>query len=383
MITLLIFIAILGLLVFFHELGHFLVAKWHGIKSDEFGFGFPPRICGIVKDDVSGRYRLLWGNKDIQSTHTLYSLNWIPLGGFVRIEGEDGSRADDPKSFASRPAWTRIKVLGAGVFMNFVTAWVLFSIVFWLGLPQAIDDSERDAYADVKIQIVEVKTGSPAESMGLQAGDSIVAIDGEPVTALSQVSALIAAHKGESISVDINRFGKPLQFAGVPRIEYPSDEGALGISFSETAVVAYPWYESIWRGAQTTYSATIAIFGAFGKMLGSLVGVGTKTAVDVTGPVGIVYLTKQMSDLGLSYLLQFAALLAVNLGIINILPIPALDGGRILFVLIEKLKGSPVSRHVEGMIHQVGFLLLLLLMFFVTLRDVSQFRIVEKLARFF
>ena len=165
-------------------------------------------------------------------------------------------------------------------------------------------------------------------------------------------------------------------------MESPQGEGALGISFTETAVVAYPWYEAIWRGAQATYNVTVSILEAFGRMIASLFG-APKVPIDVTGPVGIVYMTKQMSDLGIAYLLQFAALLSINLGIINILPIPALDGGRILFVLIERLKGSPVSQKVEGMIHQVGFILLLLLMLFVTIRDFAHVKIFEKLTSFF
>lgn len=382
MLTILIFVIILGLLVFVHELGHFLTAKRNGIRVDEFGFGFPPRLFGFVKDEASGKYRIVWGSKDMPSGRTVYSLNWIPLGGFVKIAGEDGHDTSDPESFAGKPAWIRIKVLAAGVFMNFLFAWFLISIVFMMGLPQPIEQSEHGKYPNAKIQILDVTKGSPAEAMGLKMGDEIIAINGKEMTALDQVSGEISTHKGEIITVNIDRFGEKLTLSGMPRTESPANQGALGISFSETAVVSYPWYEAIYRGATTTYSITVAIFEAFGKMIASLFG-AEKTPLDVTGPVGIVYLTKQMSDLGLPYLLQFAALLSINLGIINILPIPALDGGRILFILIEKLKGSPVSHRVEGMIHQVGFILLLLLMLLVTVRDFSQFQILEKISRIF
>lgn len=382
MMTILIFVVVLGLLVFVHELGHFLVAKRNGIKADEFGFGFPPRLIGVVKNDATGKYDIVWGGKDVTSRNTIYSLNWIPLGGFVRIKGEDGSGAGDQESFAGRPAWTRIKVLGAGVFMNFVLAWVLISTVFMLGLPQPIDSDERAKYPDAKIQILDVKQGTPAETMGLKLGDEVVKVAGKKAESLDMVRDEILAHKGQPLSVEINRLGKPLTLTGTPRVDYPSNEGSLGISFSETAVVSYPWYESLYRGLVATGNITLAILEAFGKMIASLFG-AEKVPVDVTGPVGIVYLTKQMSDLGLPYLLQFAALLSINLGIINILPIPALDGGRILFVLIEKLKGSPVSQRVEGMIHQVGFMLLLLLMLLITVRDFSQFKILEKITNLF
>lgn len=381
MLTILIFVVLLGLLVFVHELGHFLTAIRNGIRVDEFGFGFPPRILGIVKNEA-GKYQLVWGNKEMPEGKTVYSLNWIPLGGFVKIAGEDGHDTSDPTSFAGKSAWVRIKVLGAGVAMNFLFAWFLISIVLMLGLPQPIEPSERGQYPNARIQILSIGKGTPAEAMGLSMGDAVVALNGEKVTTLEQVSEGIKSHKGQEIVMEVDRFGKTLTFTGTPRTEYPENEGALGIAFSETAVVSYPWYQAIYQGAITTYNITMAIFEAFGKMIASLFG-AEKTALDVTGPVGIVYLTKQMSDLGLPYLLQFAALLSINLGIINILPIPALDGGRILFILIEKLKGSPVSRKVEGMIHQVGFMLLLLLMLLVTVRDFAQFDILGKISRIF
>lgn len=381
MLTVLIFIILLGLLVFVHELGHFVTAVRNGIRVDEFGFGFPPRMFGVIKDDA-GKYRLVWGNKEMPSGKTVYSLNWIPLGGFVKIAGEDGHDTSDPNSFASKSAWVRIKVLGAGVAMNFLFAWFLISIVLMLGMPQPIEPSERGQYPNAEIQVLSVGKGTPAEAMGLSMGDAIVSINGEKIHSLERVSQIIGENKGKSISIDVDRFGQALTLSGTPRTEYPASEGALGISFSETAVVSYPWYEAVYRGAIATYNITMAILDAFGKMIASLFG-AEKAALDVTGPVGIVYLTKQMSDLGLPYLLQFAALLSINLGIINILPIPALDGGRILFILIEKLKGSPVSRRVEGMIHQVGFMLLLLLMLFVTVRDFAQFEILDKLTRLF
>jgi len=382
MITIFIFLILLGLLVFVHELGHFLVAKWNGIKSHEFGFGFPPRLVGVVKNDATGRYKVIWGNRDVKSPHTVYSLNWLPLGGFVKIKGEDGHN-QDPDSFAGKSAWIRTKVLGAGVAMNFIFAWLLISIVFTLGLPQPIDPSQRAQYQDAKIQILEVKKGTPAEMMGLQLGDEILTIAGNQIASLKQVSDTIAENKGKSLEIKIDRLGKEMVLTGIPRIDYPAGEGALGISFSETAIISYPWYQSLYRGLEATYNITVAILQAFGRMLGGLFGMETGAPVDVTGPVGIVYLTKQMSDLGLAYLLQFAALLSINLGIINILPIPALDGGRILFILIEKLKGSPVSQRVEGMIHQVGFILLLLLMLLITFRDVSHFSILEKIGQLF
>jgi regulator of sigma E protease len=382
MFTIIIFIVLLGMLVFVHELGHFLMARRSNIKVDEFGFGFPPRLMGIVKDETTGRWKIVLGGKEITSSRTVYSINWLPLGGFVRIKGEDGENSD-PDSFAQKSVWHRVRVLGAGVFMNILFAWLLISIVFTLGLSQPIDSTERAKYPDAKIQILDVKKDTPAQAMGLTLGDEILSINGEKIISLKQVSTTIAANKGKQIEMRVKHLGKEISVAGTPRVEYPAGEGSLGISFGETATVSYPWYEAVYQGAFATYNITIAIFKAFGTMIASLFGIGTKASIDIAGPVGIVYLTKQMSDLGLAYLLQFAALLSINLAIINILPLPALDGGRILFVLIEKIKGSAVNRKTEGMIHQIGFILLLLLMVVITARDLAVFHIFEKIGSFF
>lgn len=394
MLTILIFVVVLGVLVFVHELGHFLVARMNGIKADEFGFGFPPRMVGVYKDETTKKWRILIGEKEIELprfllqilgglvqspgpsernegkiSNTIYSLNWIPLGGFVKIKGEDRGSVQDPDSFASRSAWTRIKVLGAGVAMNFLLAWVLFSIVLMLGFPEQVDPNHRAQYEKTDVQILQVQPKTPADEIGLKAGDILLTLDAKPVTSLQFVSDYIREHRGQSIAVSVNRGGDQLTLTGTPRLTTPEGEGALGITFSETAIVSYPWYQAIQLGFQQTYLKTAEILGALGGMIAGLF-TGVKTEMDIAGPIGIVSLTKQMSDLGLTYLLYFAAILSINLGIINILPIPALDGGRILFVLIEKIKGSPVSTNIEGYIHQIGFILLILLMLLVTLKDI-------------
>ncbi len=384
MLTILIFALILGVLVLVHELGHFLVARRNGVKADEFGFGFPPRLIGIVKNDVTGKYDIILGDKEVESPHTIYSLNWIPLGGFVKIKGEGGENAHDADSFARQTAWPRIKILGAGVVMNFVLAWVLISLVYMVGLPQPIDPDERGKYPDQKVQILEVKPETPAAEMGLRPLDEIISIDGVLITTTDEAIQGIAAKKGQEFSLVIHRGETALTIQGVPRMEYPKTEGALGISLAETALITYPWYTALFEGGRTTVQVTGTIFAYLGKMIGSLFGGGESVPLDVTGPVGIVYLTKQMTEMGFSYLLWFGALLSINLGIFNILPIPALDGGRIFFILIEKLRGGkPVSHLVEGRIHQIGFMLLLGLMLLVTIRDISQFQILDKIRGLF
>ncbi len=380
--TILLFLLVLGLLVFVHEMGHFLTAIRNGIKAEEFGFGFPPRLVGAVKDDETGKWKVIWGKTHVHGKNTVYSLNWIPFGGFVRIKGEDQNAALEPDSFAGKPAWTRIKVLGAGVFMNFALAWVLLSLVLFIGFPQPVTDENRDRAGKSDIQILGVAKGSPAESMGIRPGDKVVTLDGVPVETLRQAQEIIQSKRGATLVMKIDRFGKTLSLTGTPRVETPKNEGALGVSFAETAIIHYPWYEVPVYGAQATYNTTMAILDALGGVVKN-VFVGGKAGVELTGPVGIVVMTKEMSDLGLPYLLQFAAILSINLGIFNILPIPGLDGGRIFFILIEKIKGSPVKEAVEQWAHMVGFILLLLLMVFVTIKDVINLRLLEKVTTLF
>ncbi len=386
MATVIIFILILGVLIFVHEMGHFLVAIRNGIKADEFGFGFPPRICGLFKDEKSGQYKFVRGNKEVKSKNTIYSLNWIPLGGFVRIKGEGGENEKDTDSFAGKPAWVRIKVLAAGVVMNFFLAWVLLSVVLMLGAPQAIEDGVEGKNA--KVQISQIVSGTPAEEMGLKIGDEIYAagVAGQKIlneiNTTKEIQVLASENKGREIILKIKRGKENLELRGIPRVEYPENQGPLGISLARTAIINYPWYESIWRGLAAVFNLTLAIFIALGGIIKSLFS-GGGVAMDVAGPVGIAVLTKQATELGLVYILQFTAILSINLGIINGLPFPALDGGRILFILIEKIKGSQVSQKVEQALHTIGFFLLIALMILVTLRDFARFEVTDKIKGLF
>lgn len=382
MFTVLVFIIILGLLVFVHELGHFLVARRNGVMAEEFGFGFPPRIFGLYKTK-NGKRKLVWGSKEVESTDTIYSLNWIPLGGFVKIMGEDGEEKKDPKSFASKSPFTRTRILAAGVAMNFLLAAVLLSIGYFVGIPQAVDDAAAGNLKNEKIQIIETIPGSPALHMGIQVGDQIVGAVGNnnqiaKFATIEDVQNFINANKGQEIKLDIKRGNETVDLVGTPRTDFPASEGALGISLVKTAVVSFPWYESVWRGVQTTIDLAGMILVAFGNLLWKLI-TGHSVGMDVSGPVGIAVLTGQVAKLGFIYILQFTALLSVNLAIINILPIPALDGGRILFILIEKIKGKAVSQKFEARAHNIGFALLITLMVVVTFRDVAKLDILSKI----
>jgi regulator of sigma E protease len=420
MLTVIIFILILGLLVFVHELGHFLVARRNGVEVEEFGFGFPPRVLGIYWNK-KGERRVVWGNREIEpqtiptqsrelrgkeireAKNTIYSVNWIPLGGFVKITGEDGepacvkTSADDksladksagkkkgnPKSFASKTPFVRMKILAAGVAMNLLLAIGIFSLSFYLGVPQLAEEVSGGRVFNEKIQIVDVGKNTPAEAMGLRMGDEIagaVVGDGniQKFSTVEEVQNFMKEKEGSQVELMIQRGKEGLKLTGAPRADFPEGEGPLGIGLAKTAEVRYPWYQAIWKGVEYTFSLTATFFLFLGNLIWQLI-VGRPVGMDVSGPVGIAVLTGQVAQLGFGYLLRFTAMLSVNLAIINILPIPALDGGRILFILIEKIKGSPVSQKFEQRAHNLGFVLLITLMVFVTVRDFMKFDLVEKI----
>jgi len=438
MLTVIVFIITLGILIFVHESGHFFVARKNGIKAEEFGFGFPPRVFGIqcltgkkkivlsrkekvdieISDEKQGnietiketavdkveevdeyipvkKWRFIWGkrntereweNKNNLEEGTIYSVNWIPLGGFVKIKGEDGSEADAKDSFAGKGAWIRIKVLGAGVIMNFVLAWLAISLGLFVGSPQVLEEGQRGK--DEKIQISQVVEDTPAESMGIKAGDEILKCEMDNVlcqnkfSEISDIQNVIEEYKGKGIILQVKRGNEILSLKGIPRTEYPEGQGSLGISLVKTAIVNYPWYESIYKGLTTVFNLIWLILSTLFNIIKDLM-IGQKASVDISGPIGIAYLTKQVTALGFSYILQFIALLSINLGIINAFPFPALDGGRILFILIERIKGSPVSQKVEQAIHTFGFIALIALMVLVTFRDVIRFDIFDKVKNLF
>lgn len=371
MLTLLVFLIILGILVFVHELGHFVVARRNGIKCDEFGFGFPPRAMGVFKNEKKGKWEIVIGNKHIESKNTIYSLNWFPLGGFVKIKGEDGEGKKEKDSFASKSAWIRIKVLAAGVTMNFLLAWILFSWLLTMGINQEVDQNDTTAQVS-KIQIASVVAKSPAYEMGIREGDVVTGCVGSDVRCadnfanIAQLQAFVADNKGKEIALKIVRGSKEFEFVGVPRIEAPEGEGLLGIGLAQTVFVKYSWLEAIKQGPVIMWNVLIMM----GVVIKSLFA---GDASNIGGPLAIAYYTKQATALGFASVIQLAALLSINLGIVNILPIPALDGGRILFILIEKIKGSAVSQSLESTFHTIGFFLLMVLMVYLVVHDLMRF----------
>ena len=370
MITLIAFIVILSLLVFVHEWGHFFVARRNGIKALEFGFGFPPRAVGIYKDE-NGKWKTVWGSKDIEAPKTIYSINWIPLGGFVNIKGEAGDNFD-PDSFPTKKIWQRFTVLVAGVTMNMVLAMVLLCIGFAIGLPQEIDSTNQMYQVKPAIlQVIMIDSGSPAAQAGLKLGDNILTINNITPATVEDAQNLIKTSGDQKVNMVIKRHDQEQTLQIETKYDEQTKTKRIGIALSKVGIVAYPWYLAIPKGIKATVFITRDILAAFYDLLHRLF-IGKSISADVAGPVGIAVLTGQVVDLGWSYILQFVALLSINLAIINILPFPALDGGRILFLIIEKIRRKPANQKIEAIVHGVGFALLMLLIAFVTYKDIAR-----------
>ncbi len=384
-LTIVVFILILGVLVLVHEAGHFFVAKRNGVRSDEFGFGYPPRIFGIYKNS-KGQRKFILGNKPADEVkdrgkNTIYSINWIPIGGFVKIHGEDGENKKDPKSFSNKSIWKRFKILFAGSGMNLVFGILFLAIALQLGLPQQISDD--DPAKNAKVQIASVNKKSPAEEAGVKMGDIVLAVEmnGEKIKIdkVGQLQETIKKHKGSELTFIFQRLGEKevLEKNIYLREDYPEGQGSMGVMLARVAEKEYGFFQSFWIAISAAYSMIATILWFLGDLIVRIFSEKPVVA-DVAGPVGIAVLTGQMAKMGIAYLFNFAAILSINLAVINLFPLPALDGGRILFLLVEKIKGSPVSQRTEGIVHTIGFFVLMGLMVLVTVKDFINFEIIDK-----
>jgi len=404
-------IPVFGVCVLIHEFGHFITAKWAGIRVEEFGIGFPPRLVGFRKKD-SGGWEVIWfsGRHNPEDTyadqkqqsyvstdsvvhaipealegedyaynarrelqpgdHTIYSINLLPIGGFVRMPGENGEINDpeghyDPQSFAAKSAGKRIIVLIAGVTMNVILAMVLFTIAYSLGEPT------------FPATIGKVVAGSPAAVAGLQPGDTIVSVNGQPVQLFTDVQNIvnkdIAANNQQAtvpVELELRHAGQEQTVTTTVhvRVHPPQGQGPRGVE-EKIVFVSSPLWEAPFKGIQHTFSVT----GDFINQIAQMIAGAVKP--QLAGPVGIVKITGEVAssvpDLGWWPILSLTAILSLNLAIINILPFPALDGGRILLILIELLRGGKrLKPEREGIINFVGMAILLTLMVIITVNDV-------------
>lgn len=363
--TLLIFLIILSILVLVHELGHFLVAKKAGIKVEEFGFGLPPRI---------------WGKK---IGETIYSLNALPIGGFIKMYGEDTVEKENQGAFYAKSKKVRLAVVAAGVTMNFLLAVGVFSFVYAkLGIPVKTNN----------VKVIGIAPNSPASVSGLQEDDVIVKAGEEKIDDSSKFIEATKRYAGQKMPLEIDRVNNPCKsnVMGVtpglvitcqdgylliyvtPRLNPPANEGPLGVVISQVENKFYPWPEQIIRGTVEGFQEALGwiqmILAGLGTMLGQLFH--GSMPKDVAGPVGIFQVTGEVSHGGFLPLLQFLGILSVNLAVINILPLPALDGGRALFILIEAVTKKKVKQEWETKIHNIGMMVLLFLILLITINDI-------------
>jgi regulator of sigma E protease len=353
MINILIIVFSLLLLIFFHELGHFLFAKKYGVKVEEFGIGIPPRIFGKKVGE------------------TIYSINLFPLGGFVKLLGED-SRVDDERSFSSKPIYQRAIIISAGVAAFFVIAFLIFSLYAAVGVRVPITEEEVALYENSDVFIVNVIENSPAEAVGITPGDILLEIDNNLIKKPSDAALILEEKKGEEIAVKILRGKEESVFSITPREDYKENEGALGIAMVITASKKYPPYEAPFRGALMTWETTVSILSSIYEFIASrITGKELPPGVRVGGPVAIVQFGTGAFSRGFSDFLQFLGLITVSLAILNILPIPALDGGRLMFLAIEKIKGSPISEKMEYGLNAAFFFLLMGVLIIVTYSDIA------------
>lgn len=338
------FILILGFLIVAHEFGHFSVARKFKMFVSEFGIGFPPRLFGRKKGE------------------TEWSVNAIPLGGFVRIPGEDGAQDQgsaheefpdvDPKRFfSSKPIWQRALVLVAGVAMNFIIGWVFLVITLMIG-------------SDPSVVVSQVSPGSPAEAVHLEAGDQLIGY-----TQIDTFIADVQKHAGSAMEIAVRHKGEERQVTAYPRLDPPAGEGALGVGLAQGGSERLPFFEAAWEALLYAGQLFAMIYVLLFKLIASVFS-GGGLFKQLSGPVGIFEATSQATGLGFVYVAHLIALISINLAALNIFPFPALDGGRIVFLIIEKIKGSPVSAKAQTIVNAVGFGALILLFVFVSVQDI-------------
>lgn len=347
MLDLVIFLVALSILVIIHEFGHFFAAKKMGIRVDEFGLGIPPRVFG----------------KKIGET--LWSLNWLPIGGFVRMYGEDPNMPENmakkmgSRAFVNKKPWQKFVVLVGGVAMNLVLAVLIFSVVYKItGVPK---DTGR-------VEIIGVAPGSPAEIAGLKEGEIVLKVGQIEVKKSADLVAEVAKYKGKTVDLWIEGIGV---IRAEVRQNPPAGEGALGIAVSNTKTEQIAWwqiYKGVKAGFAEAYHWAVVILSGL-KQMAMDVFEGKKPT-DVAGPIGMYQATSAIrQNQGMLALLHFFGIISVNLAVMNILPFPALDGGRVVFVIWEWITGHKPDPVWEGRLHQIGMIVLLALIGLVAVSD--------------
>ncbi|MDD4410320.1 MAG: M50 family metallopeptidase [Candidatus Shapirobacteria bacterium] len=343
---LIIFIVALSILVLVHEFGHFFAARRTGVKVEEFGLGLPPRIMGKKIGD------------------TIYSINWLPIGGFCKLYGEDGD-GKGGEAFNHKKPWQKLIIVLGGVLMNLVLAIVIFSVVYTiLGIPEQTD----------KVTIIGISKDSPAEKAGLKEDDVIFKVADKEIKNPNELTTEVAKYKGKDVQLIINNKEIVVNVRENP----PEGEGAIGIAISNTEMIKVPWYridkEIIAGFKEAYYWGKIIAGGVFKMISGLFMGQVPK---DVSGPIGMYEATSSINkNQGFLAVVHFFGIVSVNLAIVNILPFPALDGGRIIFVLYEMITKRKANQKLEMVVNNIGMILLLGLILLITVGDIS--RVLQK-----
>lgn len=280
--------------------------------------------------------------------------------------------APGPNSFATKSAGWRIAILSAGVIMNVIVAIVLLSIQGVIGAPVVVTEDNEGTLTNQLTYILEVVPASPAEEAGLQPLDRIARVGSTQKPSLPEVQRLLTEGAGGAVELEIERHGQHLTLQVTPRENPPSGQGALGVSLASTGLRQVPWWQAPWHGVVRSYEILREIIVQFSLIIGRLVRDGSAPQA-LTGPIGIAVYTNEVTNLGFSYVLEFGALISLNLALINILPIPALDGGRIVFVIFERIFGRRFPGKIEQISHTVGFAALIVLMLLITFKDIQRY----------
>ena len=366
MITAIIFIIVLGVLIFVHELGHFLAARAAGVRVDAFKIGFGPKV-------------FYWKRGE-----TEYGLNLIPFGGYVKIFGENPddesiNGSNKSRSFVHKPWWRQVSVLVAGVCFNFLFAWLIYSIVFSSGVTATVDGFERyaDSFKHQRVMVTYVEKNSPADKAGIAVGDVVIGVGQASTTQLSEslpvtvesIQGAVNASQGNQVRFDIQRKGTSQSIQATPTQGLMEGKYAVGIGMDIVADLRLPVHIAVLEGLNYTYTMIKQTISGLATFFVTIFK-GTANFSDISGPVGIAGIVGDAAQLGFTYLLMITALISINLGVINLLPFPALDGGRTLFVLIETIFRRKISVAFVNIVNVVGFVLLMVLMVVVTFKDI-------------